>query len=115
MKVIIAGGRDFVNYDVLKNFCDYILVNQDDVEIISGNAVGADALGERYAKERGYKLTLFPADWDKHGKKAGFIRNSVMANVADGLIAFHDGVSKGTAMMIKLAQEKNLKVRVKRY
>ena len=57
-KVIIAGGRDFNNYELLKAKCDYYLSNLDeaDVVIVSGAARGADKLGEQYAKERGYKI-----------------------------------------------------------
>lgn len=115
MKVIIAGGRDFNDYNTLRDYCDAILANQTDVEIVSGNATGADALGERYAKERGYKVSLYPAKWEQHGKKAGILRNTVMASFSDALIAFWDGRSKGTAHMIDIAKEKNLKVRIKRY
>ena len=115
-KVIIAGGRDFTDYDVLRQTMDNLLVNiKDEIVIISGKARGADTLGERYAKERGYKIIEFPADWDKYGKSAGYIRNAVMAQEADALVAFWDGKSRGTQNMIKLANEYNLKVRIKRY
>lgn len=116
MKVIIAGGRLFQNYDALKSFCDNILKNQEVVEIVSGECSGADKLGERYAEERGYKITRFPPppDWSI-GKHAGLIRNIEMATYADALIAFWDGVSKGTGHMISAAKNKNLKIRVYRY
>jgi hypothetical protein len=114
MKVIIAGSRNFNDYNSLCDFCDKILVNKIDseIEIVSGTAMGADSLGERYAIDRGYKLIKFPADWDKYGKAAGYKRNSQMAEYADGLIAFWDGISKGTKHMIDLANKKELKVRV---
>jgi len=63
MKVIIAGGWDFSNYNLLKAKCDYYLRNYSDIEIVSGTANGADKLSEKYAAEKGYKLTWFPADW----------------------------------------------------
>ena len=115
MKVIIAGGRDFHNYELLKEKCDVILGRQTEIEIVSGKAKGADKLGEQYAEEKGYPVTLFPADWDEHGKAAGFRRNLEMANYADCLIAFWDGKSKGTKMMIELAEQKGLNVRVVKY
>jgi len=87
MKVIIAGGRTFDNYELLKDSCDKILSRQTNIEIVSGTAGGADKLGERYANEKGYVLHQFPANWDKHGKSAGYIRNELMAKFADGLIA----------------------------
>lgn len=114
-KCIIAGGRDFNNYDWLKEVCDKILANKENVEIVSGAAYGADLLGEKYAKERGYKLKRFPAQWEEHGKSAGYIRNTEMAEYADALIAFWDGQSKGTMHMINIAEEKGLLARVKKY
>jgi hypothetical protein len=110
MKVIIAGGRTFNDYDLLCRKCDRILSLQKVVEIVSGMAKGADALGERYAKKHGYQIKQFPADWDKHGKSAGYKRNAEMAQYADALIAFWDGESKGTKHMIELANQLGLKV-----
>jgi ABC-type enterochelin transport system substrate-binding protein len=115
MKVIIAGGRNFNDYNKLRESCDNILVNQKDVEIVSGTAAGADTLGERYAQEKGYEVKKFPAQWDLYGKSAGYKRNQQMAEYADGLIAFWDGKSRGTKHMIDIATNKGLKVRVIRY
>lgn len=114
MKIIIAGGRSFDDYNLLSKKCDAILINQKDIEIVSGHAKGADSLGEKYAIERNYGLKLFPADWTL-GKKAGYIRNAEMAKYGDALIAFWDGKSKGTANMIKLAETNGLKIRVIRF
>jgi len=116
LKVIIAGCRNFDDYEMLKHYVDHILQNvaqRESIEIVSGGAKGADALGERYAMERGYKLTLFPADWDKYGRGAGPKRNEQMGDYADALIAFWDGQSRGTKHMIEYAKRKGLKVRVK--
>lgn len=114
-KVIIAGGREFNQYDLLKFKCDKILKDLGDVIIISGGARGADALGERYAKERGLKCEKYEADWDTYGKSAGYKRNEEMAKNAGYLIAFWDGRSKGTGHMIDLAKQYNLKVRIIKY
>lgn len=111
MKVIIAGSRNFDNYPLLKSKCDYLLKNKTDIEIVSGDAPGADTLAKQYAAEKGYKLTLFPADWSK-GKKAEPIRNTEMANYATHLIAFWDSKSKGTFDMICKARDKGLSGRV---
>lgn len=113
-KIIIAGGRDFNNYKLLSNSCyEHILYR--DVEIVSGTARGADKLGEKFAKEYGLKLTKFPANWNKYGKSAGYLRNKQMAEYADELIAFWNGKSKGTKHMINLAKSLNLKVIIIEY
>lgn len=117
-KVIIAGGREFDDYGLLRQTCDRMLSQKHqthDIVIISGTARGADTLGERYAQERGYSIEQYPADWEHEGKAAGFIRNAQMASVADALIAFWDGQSKGTAHMIREVNSRGLVSRVVRY
>lgn len=117
-RVIIAGGRDFVDYPLLEETCNDMLMEKRQshhVIIVSGHASGADALGERYAHENGLDLEAHPADWNKHGKTAGPIRNAEMAAVADALIAFWDGKSRGTADMINKARAKGLRVVVVSY
>lgn len=112
-KVIIAGSRgcEEWNEDYFKKI-DSILVNLENVVIISGTARGADKLGENYSKRRHLKLIKMPADWNKYGNSAGMVRNNDMADYGDYLIAFWDGKSKGTSHMIKTAKEKGLKVRI---
>lgn len=116
-KVIIAGCRDFADYELLKEKCDFYLQNKkpENIVIVSGHASGADALGERYAQERGYELEAFPADWKANGRAAGPIRNAKMASVAHTLIAFWNGKSRGTKNMIDTAKKHNLQVAVVRY
>ena len=113
MRVIIAGGRDFDDYALLKESCDNLI--PDDAIILSGGARGADRLGEQYAKERGLSIERHPADWDQYGRSAGMIRNREMAKAADSLVAFWDGKSKGTAHMIQTAEKMGLMVKVVRY
>jgi len=105
MKLLIAGSRDFNDYEMLKEKLDKILCSSNISEIISGKAKGADTLGERYAKERNIKIKEFPAEWNLYGKKAGMIRNKEMAKYATNAIIFWDGNSKGTENMIKLMEK----------
>jgi hypothetical protein len=115
VKVIIAGGRDFDDFDLLCKKVDKILSRQDEIEIVSGTARGADKLGERYAELRGYDIKRFPADWGNNGRAAGYMRNEDMADYSDALIAFWDGSSKGTLHMIDTASERGLKIRIVLY
>jgi uncharacterized protein (DUF1778 family) len=115
MKAIIAGTRDFSDYDLLSKVCDFMFSKAKTVEIVSGGARGADSLGERYAQEHGYDCKRFPADWEKYGKGAGYKRNTEMSNYADCLIAFWDGESRGTQHMINLARKKGLQIKVVKY
>jgi len=115
MQVIVAGSRNFTDYQFLSNKLTYLFSRcASSVGIVSGTARGADRLGERYAAEYGMRITRFPADWDRYGKSAGYRRNAAMAQFADGLVAFWDGVSPGTGHMVDLARAAGLRVRVVR-
>ena len=117
-KVIIAGSRGFSNYKLLREQCNKYLREKrktSNVIIVSGHARGADTLGEKYAQDEGFALEIYPAQWKKLGKQAGYRRNEQMTEVADALIAFWDGSSKGTKHMIDIMNEKNLLVRVVEY
>ena len=116
MKIIIAGGRDFEDYNLLKEKCDKILSTiNEEIIIVSGCAKGADLLGERYGNELGHQIIYFPANWRLYGSGAGYVRNREMAEYADCLIAFWDGESRGTKNMIEEADKKGLKVRIINY
>ena len=117
MRVIIAGGRDFNDYNRLKRNVTHKLSNiaNDEIIIVCGEARGADSLGKQLAIEMGWEVASYPADWDKWGKAAGYKRNEQMAQNADALIAFWDGSSKGTMHMISLAEKYSLKVQVYTY
>lgn len=113
MKVIIAGTRDFNDYHAVKSTVARTCWEIN--EVVSGGASGADALGEEYERHNSIPLKIFKADWNQHGKAAGPIRNKEMATYADALIAFWDGVSKGTMNMIQEARNAGLKVYVYQY
>lgn len=130
MRIIIAGSRDFNDYNKLKsetlkiinelNFKDYN-TKRKNVEIVSGTARGADQLGERFAKEYKLNLVKFPANWDSFGKRAGYLRNAEMSKYAKQdaelgvLIAFWNQSSPGTKHMIDLATKDGLKVYVVKF
>ena len=116
MKLIVAGGRWFNDYDLMKNTLDFFLKDTtESIEIVSGKASGADTLGERYAREKGYPVKEFYAQWGLYNKRAGFLRNKDMAEYATHCICFWDGESKGTQHMIELAKNNGLNLRVVRY
>lgn len=114
MKTIIAGSRAGVAYietcDAIKS-CPWFA---DISEFVSGGALGVDSSGEWFAKhETRIPVKVFKADWDKHGKAAGPIRNAEMADYADALILVWDGTSSGSKNMLVTAQKKGLKIHEK--
>ena len=115
-KVIIAGVRNLNNVNVVFNSANKLLKSKFEqnvpVEIVSGCARGTDTIGEIYAEKLGLSVKKFPAQWDKYGRRAGYLRNEEMAIYADALIAFWDGQSKGTKHMIDLAKKHNIPVKV---
>lgn len=115
MRIIIAGSRTFNDYPLLVKRVDSLLLGLTDIEIVSGTAMGADRLGEKYANEKGYLLKQFPADWNRLGKSAGPIRNEQMAEYADMCIVFWDGESRGTSNMIENAEKHGLILKIIQY
>ena len=115
MKIIIAGGRNITDESLVRKAVESSGFNI--TEVVSGGARGVDTLGENYAKRAGIDIVTIHANWTKHGKSAGPIRNMKMATyvVSDlskkgGLIAIWDGASRGTANMISTAEALKLKV-----
>jgi hypothetical protein len=106
MRWIIAGGRDFADYDTLKRIAGKVIRPGD--TIISGGAKGADSLGEEFAERNSLEVERYPAEWDKYGKSAGYRRNHRMSLIADGCVAFWDGHSRGTKNMIEQAHAARL-------
>ena len=116
-KLIIAGGRDFCDIQLLTNEVIKVLrgYRPSEVEIVSGGARGADKLGEIFAESNNCPLTIFLPDWDKYGNSAGIRRNADMVNYADACIVFWDGKSTGTKSTIKFAEKKGILLKVIRY
>ena len=110
MKTIIAGSRTMTDiqllYDAIRESGFQI------TEVVCGEARGADRLGRWWAERRSIPVIRFPANWERNGKQAGYMRNVQMAEYGEALIALWDGKSRGTQHMIKTARAKGLEVYV---
>ena len=110
MKLAVIGSREFSDikllHDVLLPYVFTVTL------VVSGGARGADKLGEEWAKKYGIDTLIFPADWDKYGKAAGFMRNEDIIMNADQVIAFWDYVSRGTQHSISLCERYNKPYRI---
>ena len=105
MKTIIAGGRDYTHFD----YRDLDrLARMTITEVVTGKCKGADKEGENWAKDHDIPIKEFPADWDKHGKAAGPIRNRQMAEYADAVVLFPGG--RGTNSMAKEAHKAGIRI-----
>lgn len=107
MRILVCGGRDYQDWRKIGAVLDEL---QDVEWLIHGGAKGADYLAGEWAKNRGIPITVFPADWDRHGRSAGPLRNARM--LAEGkpdlVVAFPGGA--GTANMVARSKEAGVRV-----
>ena len=117
-RLVIAGSRGFEDYSTLSDAVDDFLKQlapKRPVTIVSGTARGADRLGEQYARQKGYALEEYPANWHYFGKAAAVKRNAQMAEIADAAIVFWDGQSAGAKNMIECAEAREIPCQVIRF
>jgi hypothetical protein len=106
MKTIIAGSRSITKLFVVSEAIKSSGWAEQITEVVSGNARGADMLGEMWAMRNSKPIKRFRADWDRYGKKkAGKKRNKEMAEYGDALILVWTGKSSGSKDMLQQMQE----------
>lgn len=107
MFVAVGGSRHFCDREVVFSVLDqyFMALENEKPVILSGHSAGVDRLAEEYADLRGYEVQLFLPDWSKYGRAAGPKRNLEMVALADGVIAFWDHTSRGTASLIACARK----------
>ena len=111
----IVGTRTFNDYKLLKKKVDEINKKTKINMIVSGGCTGTDKLAEKYAKENKIPTKIFIPNWKKYNKAAGPIRNKLIVESSDKVIAFWDQVSKGTLSSINLAKQMNKELVVINY
>lgn len=108
-RVAIVGSRDFKNLEAVREWVNKL---PPETVIVSGGARGVDRTAADAARQRGLAVMEFLADWNKHGKRAGFIRNQLIVENCDRVIAFWDYQSRGTNDTIRKARAAGLAVLV---
>ena len=112
MKVLVCGDRNWAREAPIR---ERLSTLPKDAIIIEGGARGADTLARHAAEYLGLKVVEFPADWDRHGRAAGPIRNRQMLDEKpDLVIAFHPDLdsSRGTADTVREARRRGILVEV---
>jgi len=118
MKLIVAGGRDFTDTNRMIAELQKLVESgeiTDSPELVCGMARGADMLAYSLWANNRMPIHNFPANWNKHGKSAGYKRNQEMGEFADAAVCFWDGNSKGTKHMIDIMKKLGKPVYVVRY
>lgn len=124
MRILVCGGRDYKDWDTFNRCMDAVCDRYDlwsppdeygnklpgPITIIHGGASGADSLADQWAVVNWVRFLEFPADWQKHGRAAGPIRNQQMLDEGkpDLVIAFPGG--SGTADMVRRARQQDIPV-----
>lgn len=105
MKLAIVGSRTFNDYGIFERIIleNYKLENIK--QIISGDCYGIDKLAEIFADKYSIEILIFKPEWNNYGKSAGFIRNKLIVENCDTIIAFWDGISRGTKLTIDIANK----------
>ena len=93
MKLAVIGSKEFTDYEKLKSTLDK---KEEISQIISGGAAGTDTLAKKYARENNIAFLEFPPDYSKYGKDAKHVRDKLIVENCDKIIAFYDGKCEGT-------------------
>jgi len=109
MRIAIVGSRAFQNCDVVSGFVGRLPKGSI---VISGGAKGVDSWAAKAAREAGLETLVLEADWERHGRSAGPIRNHEIVKRSDEVAAFWDGSSRGTLNTVALAVRESIPVRV---
>jgi hypothetical protein len=111
VRVIVCGSRRWQDRDAIINRLADLTYGNPEVTIVHGAAQGADKIAHQEAQKLGFFVEPHPADWEQHGKRAGYLRNEEMVKLgADLCIAFWDGRSNGTRHTMDLAEEHGIPV-----
>lgn len=127
MRILVCGGRNYAvpppNATAQERalarrqlvcigqaLSDYCSRGVETDTVIHGGASGADNAAGRMARELNLEVEVHPADWKKHGRAAGPIRNQEMLDSGvDLVLAFPGG--RGTADMVRRAREAGVEVK----
>lgn len=110
LRVLVTGSRSWTAREEVYGVLDEL---RPDIVIHGGCPTGADAMASAWCQLHGVAEDVFPADWEVHGRRAGYLRNQAMIDEGpDLVVAFRREGSRGTQMTIDLARKAGLQVRI---
>ena len=110
MRIVVSGSRTITDEKAVEGILRQYISVKD--EVITGGARGVDQIAHDFAHRYFNDTIVFEADWDKHGKAAGPIRNAAMMEDADILVAIWDGESRGTKSAIDEARKRRVETHI---
>jgi hypothetical protein len=110
MNVLVCGGRDYSDWQMVINTLANIRRTRGIRVLMHGGAPGADSLADKWGRLANVAMEVYKADWKKHGKAAGPMRNERMLKTGkpDLVVAFPGG--RGTADMVSRAKAAGVEV-----
>ena len=107
---LICGGRDFFDWEMFSSaMSDLVRLRGIPRKVLHGGASGADRLADYWGEKHALEIETRPANWKKHGRAAGPIRNQEMIErKPDLVVAFPGG--RGTADMVERARNAGVDV-----
>lgn len=110
-RVLVTGSRDWADWMVIRAALVGVRHPIYPGTLVHGGARGADKMAAHVARDMGWLIEPHPADWDQHGKRAGFVRNAEMVKAgADVCLAFIRNNSRGATMCARLAEDAGIPV-----
>jgi hypothetical protein len=104
MIVIVCGGRDFTDAKLLNEALNAVHAARPISMLVQGEASGADTLAKEWAFRNEMNSIGYRAEWEKHGRGAGPIRNDRMLRTGAPLIVAFEG-GRGTRNMKTIADQ----------
>lgn len=116
MNLLVCGSRDFSSRERAFGILDQVHKEKKVELVIEGGTRGGDRLGREWAQSRNIPVRTVNAEWEVHGRSAGFIRNKQMVKMLrpgiDCCVALWDGRSRGTAITMDLCRQSGVQVLV---
>jgi len=106
-RILVTGSRDWDDISAIFDTLNHLMKKWGtNLVVVHGGAKGADTIAGQWAGVQFVQEEVHPADWEKYGKRAGFIRNAEMVNLgADICVAFIKNNSRGATMCADLAEK----------
>lgn len=114
-RFLVTGSRSWTDLHTIRESLQLVHLRYGGLTLMHGGARGADSMAARIWASLEHPIEEYPADWETHGKRAGYVRNHAMVNMAPVFcLAFLHGDSRGTKMTIDLCHKAHVPTTVYR-